>query len=166
MRGVPLYSNLLAMEDADGWAIAVVNFPALDERVYAGRGLGCFQDHAGGRKLPARVAAAPDEGVAPFLMSSGYTHWDEAKLLAVKRAGWALRTWGDAYGYALVATGRAQAMVDPIAAEWDLAPMPLIIGEAGGTFTTVDGVAGDPAAGSGVATGGVDHEALLALLRA
>lgn len=164
VRGVPLYSNLLAVADEHGWALGVINLPALDECVYAGRGLGCFQDDRHGEHRPAAVAP---RAASPFLMASGYTHWDEAALLAVKRAGWALRTWGDGYGYALVATGRADAMVDPTASLWDLAPMPVILSEAGGRFTTVDGgeLAPDATSSSGVATNGDGHEGLLALLR-
>ena len=165
MRGVPLYSNLLAVEDEHGWAAGVINLPALDECVYAGRGLGCFQDDRHGERRPARVGA---RSTTPFLMASGYTNWDEGALLAVKRAGWALRTWGDGYGYALVATGRADAMVDPVANLWDVAPMPVILSEAGGRFTTTDGgeLSVDAAASdvSGVATNGEGHEDLLALL--
>ena len=111
IRGVPLYTNLLALEDEHGWAVGVINLPALDECVYAGRGLGCFQDDRSG-VAPAGPGRARGPAT-PFLMASGYTHWDEAALLGVKRAGWALRTWGDGYGYALVATGRVDAMVDP-----------------------------------------------------
>ncbi len=161
MRGVPLYSNLLAVEDEHGWAVGVINLPALDECVYAGRGLGCFQDDRVGSRRPAHVG--PRSGT-PFLNASGYTHWDDSALLAVKRAGWALRTWGDGYGYAMVATGRADAMVDPAANLWDLAPMPVILSEAGGRFSTIDGDP-DPAGGSGVATNGDGHDDLLALLR-
>lgn len=161
MRGVPLYSNLLAIEDPHGWAVGVINLPALDECVYAGRGLGCFEDDRNGERRPARVS--PRSGT-PFMMASGYTHWDEGALLAVKRAGWALRTWGDGYGYAMVATGRADAMVDPAANLWDLAPMPVILAEAGGRFSTVEGSV-DPAGGSGVATNGDGHDELLALLQ-
>jgi histidinol-phosphatase len=165
MRGVPLYSNLLAVEDEHGWAVGVINLPALDECVFAGRGLGCFQDDRRGERRPARVGP---RSTTPFLMASGYTNWDEAALLAVKRDGWALRTWGDGYGYALVATGRADAMVDPAANLWDVAPMPVILAEAGGRFTTVGGadLAVDAAGAgvSGVATNGDRHDELLALL--
>lgn len=163
MRGVPLYTNLLALEDEHGWAVSVVNIPAIEECVYAGRGRGAFQDDRHGER-PARVGTRSS---TPFLMSSGYTHWDEDVLLSVKRGGWALRTWGDGYGYALVATGRADAMVDPTAALWDIAPMPLLLAEAGGTFTAVDGgelSIDDPLACSGVATNGEAHDELIRLL--
>ena len=164
MRGVPLYSNLLAVADEHGWAIGVINLPAIEEAVYAGRGLGCFQDDRHGERRPATVGPRSSP---PFLTASGYTHWDDDALLAVKRAGWALRTWGDGYGYALVATGRIDAMVDPTASLWDVAPMPVIIEEAGGRFTTVDGedLPPDVELTSGMATNGDGHDELRALLR-
>jgi len=161
MRGVPLYSNLLAVEDEHGWAIGVINLPGANECVFAGRGLGAFQDDCHGERRPARVG--PRSG-RPFLTASGFTRWDDQVLLRVKRGGWALRTWGDGFGYAMVATGRADAMVDPSAALWDIAPMPVILHEAGGRFSSWSG-SPDPREGSGVATNGEGHDELLALLR-
>jgi len=161
MRGVPLYSNLLAVEDEHGWAIGVINLPGAGECVYAGRGLGAVQEDRHGERRPARVG--PRSG-KPFLTASGFTRWDDDTLLRVKAAGWALRTWGDGFGYAMVATGRADAMVDPSAALWDIAPMPVILAEAGGRFSAWSG-SPDPREGSGVATNGEGHDELLALLR-
>ena len=81
-----------------------------------------------------------------------------------------MRTWGDAYGYYLVASGQAEAMIDPICSPWDLAPMPVIIKEAGGRFTDI---AGDtkldlraPADSiNGLASNGLIHDQLLDALR-
>jgi histidinol-phosphatase len=158
-RGVPLYSTLLALDDEHGPAIGVIVLPALSQAVYAGRGLGCWADGA-----PARVSSAPAlDGC--YLTASSYSHWDDRALLAVKHAGCHLRTWGDGYGYALVATGRADAMVDPTVEVYDVAPMPVIMAEAGGRFTSFDGAEG-AAGGSGVATNGLVHDDLLKLLRA
>lgn len=157
-RGIPLYSTLLAFDDEHGPAIGVIALPALGQVVWAGRGLGCWWD---GRV--AKVSATVSLNGA-YLMSSSYSHWDEDALLGVKRAGMVLRTWGDGYGYALVATGRADAMVDPEAELYDLAPMPLILAEAGGRFTSLEGDP-SPAGGSGVATNGRIHDALLSVTR-
>jgi histidinol-phosphatase len=156
-RGVPLYSNLLAVNDEDGPLIGVINLPALGQVVYAARGLGCFVNGQ-----PAR-ASAPIGLDEAYLSSSSYSHWNDDALLRVKHAGCSLRTWGDGYGYALVATGAIDAMVDPEVSWWDVAPMPVILAEAGGTFTDFAG-APDATTGSAVATGGADHAALLALL--
>ena len=157
-RGVPLYSTLLAMDDEHGPALGVIVLPALDEVVYAGRGLGCWT----GPGVPARVSATAAVGGA-YLMSSSFSHWPDGDLLAVKHTGAVLRTWGDGYGYSLVATGRADAMVDHTVERYDVAAMPVILAEAGGRFSAVTG---EPGAdhGSGVATNGRIHGELLALL--
>jgi histidinol-phosphatase len=156
-RGVPLYSTLLALHDQDGPALGVIGLPALGQAVYAGRGLGCWSD---GR--PARVSETSTLDGA-YLTTSGYSNWPDRALLAVKHAGCALRTWGDGYGYALVAAGRVDAMVDPEVDLYDVAAMPVILTEAGGRFTTVDGRE-DAGGGSGVATNGRVHDQLLGLL--
>lgn len=157
-RGVPLYANLLALDDEHGAAIGVVNIPALGEMVWAGRGRGCF--------LNGAPAAVSDHAAlaGAYVSTSGYEAWDETALLAVKRAGATLRTWGDGYGYLLVATGRIDAMVDPLAERYDLAPMAVILAEAGGRFSDLAGDA-TTAGGSGVATNGRIHDDLLECLR-
>ncbi len=106
-RGVPLYSTLLALDDEHGPVVGVIDLPALGTIVYAGRGLGCFRDGE-----PVHVSATADPAEA-WLSTSGYSCWPDADLLGVKRAGCQLRTWGDGYGYAMVATGRIDVMVDP-----------------------------------------------------
>ena len=156
-HGVPLYSNLLALEDPDGIAIGVINIPALGETVAAGRGLGCF---ANGAPVSVNQHATID---GTYLSTSGYTPWDDACLLRAKHAGLNLRTWGDGYGYLLVATGRIEAMFDPVAELYDLAPIPVIIAEAGGRFTSLDGQEG-PGHGNGLASNGLVHDELLAIL--
>jgi histidinol-phosphatase len=156
-RSVPLYTTLLAVEDEHGLAAGVIVMPALDEVVWAGRGRGCWHDGA-----PAAVSTTADLADG-YLTTSGYSHWPEDMLLAVRRSGLQMRTWGDGYGYALVATGRMDAMVDPIAAPYDLAPMPLVLAEAGGRFTDLTGVERYDG-GSGLATNGTLHDEVLALL--
>jgi histidinol phosphatase-like enzyme (inositol monophosphatase family) len=157
-HGVPLYTNLLAIEDADGIAVGVINVPALGETVYAGRGLGCF---ANGRPVTVNDH---DSFEGAYVSTSGLSPWDDDMLLRVKQTGFNVRTWGDGYGYVLVATGRIEAMVDPAAELYDLAPMPVILAEAGGRFTDLSGADG-PGGGSGLATNGRFHDELLAVLR-
>lgn len=156
-HGVPLYTNLLAVFDEHGPAVGVVNVPGLGETVAAGRGRGCTCNGQ-----PATVSSRR-ELTGSYLTTSGFDYWPDERLLAIKHAGIQMRTWGDGYGYVLVATGRVEAMVDPIAAHWDLAPMLTIIPEAGGRFTDWRG---NPTSesGAGVATNGHLHDDLLALL--
>lgn len=158
-HGVPLYSTLLAASDEHGPVVGVIHLPALGETVYAGRGRGCFSN---GR--PVRVSGTASVPGA-YLTTSGFDYWPDPALAAVKASGMVMRTWGDAYGYALVATGRADVMVDPTAAIWDLAPMMVILPEAGGRFTDLGGAARADG-GSGVASNGLLHDAVLPLLNA
>ena len=151
-HGVPLFSNLLAYFDEHGPAIGVINLPALGETVYAGRGLGCFVNGT-----PCRVSATRDLADA-YVCTSGLDNWPPAAL-AHFASTVKLRTWGDGYGYALVATGRVDAMIDPEIAYYDVAAMLTILPEAGGRFTDLAGVA-TAASGSGIASNGLLHDEL------
>jgi histidinol phosphatase-like enzyme (inositol monophosphatase family) len=156
-RGVPLYANLLALDDEHGPAIGVINIPGLAEVVAAGRGLGCFHN---GKPCAVSTTAALD---AAYASTSGLDSWPPSMLTRVLATTIKLRTWGDGYGYVLVATGRIDAMIDPIVAPYDVAPMRTILPEAGGRFSDLTGV--DRAdGGSGLATNGVLHDQLLAIL--
>ena len=155
--GVPLYSNLLALEDEHGIAVGVVNLPALGETVWAGRGLGCWSERGRAHVSDHRSL----DGA--YVMSSSLGHWPPGTVAALYEAGAILRTWGDGYGYALVATGRAAAMVDPTVEPYDLGPMPVLLAEAGGRFTDMGGEV-TIEQGSGVASNGFVHDALLAIL--
>jgi len=156
-HGVPLYSNLLALLDRDGCAVGVVNLPALDEVVYAARGTGCFYNDAA-----CHVSTTTTIDGA-YLSTSGLDHWSPAALTRVLDSPCKLRTWGDGYGYLLVATGRIDAMIDPLVEPYDIAPMSVILREAGGRFTDLHGVDRIDG-GSGLATNGLLHDEVRALL--
>lgn len=132
-HGVATYSNLLYVEDEHGPAIGVINLPALGETVYAGRGLGCFLD--GTRVEVTRR----DDPAGAYLCCTGFHEWTPSMFTRVQEAGIELRTWGDAYGYALVASGRVDAMFDPVLAWWDIAALTVIVPEAGGRLTSRTG---------------------------
>lgn len=150
IRRIPLYSTLLALLDEHGMAAGVINLPALGRTVAAGRGRGCFLD--GTRTRVSERAGL--EGA--MLTTTGFDLLRGETAERLHRSPLKIRGWGDAYGYALVAAGMAEAMYDPIAAPWDLAPMEVIIPEAGGVFTDRNGVS-DFRAGSGLATNGLLH---------
>lgn len=158
-KGVPLYSTLIALIDEHGPAVGVIHLPALGETVAAGRGLGATFNGE-----PCRVSDHRTIDGA-YATTSGFGYWPRDALQRVLDSNVIFRTWGDAYGYALVATGRAEAMIDPLANPWDVAPMAVIIPEAGGRFSNYDGVeqADSWQRNSGVATNGAIHDELLAL---
>jgi histidinol phosphatase-like enzyme (inositol monophosphatase family) len=165
-RGVGTYTNLVYLEDEHGPAIGVINVPAMGETVYAGRGLGCFFDGA-----PCGVSKRMSTDGA-YVCVSGFHGWTPTMFERVAGAGINLRTWGDAYGYALVASGRVEAMFDPMMACWDLAALLVVVPEAGGTITSRHGEPAEVAhldhpeyAYSAIASNGAFHDELLDLLR-
>ncbi len=164
-HGVPLYTNLVALLDDDGPAIGVINVPALGECVWAGRELGCFHStNATGLDGRRVDLAQPAMAVAgTWLMTSGLRVWRGEVIDRLSAAGVHMRTWADAYGYLLVATGRVDAMVDPIANLWDLAAPYVVVTEAGGRFTDLAG-ADRAEGGNGIATAGPVHDALRVLV--
>jgi len=157
-HGVGLFTNLLYLEDEHGPAVGVINVPAIGEMVAAGRGLGCWFNGA-------RCHVNDHDSLSRAVLSaSGFDWWTEEQLTKAHRSGMLLRTWGDGYGYMLVATGRIEAMVDPSIHYWDIAPCQVIIPEAGGRWSALDGTA-DARSGSFVATNGHIHDAVLDALR-
>lgn len=132
VRGVPLYGVLIGLEIAGAIAAGAAYFPALDEMVAAATGEGCWWN---GRRV--RVSDVTDlrratvcfTDVAGFARHGRAAAWERIQAATYYRAG-----WGDCYGHALVATGRAELMLDPIMNAWDCGPFPVILREAGGYF--------------------------------
>ena len=160
VAGVPLYSNLLALTDGERTLIGIANFPALGETIYAVRNEGCFWN---GRR--AQVSTVDDLSEA-VLLTSGLNYFG-GKIAAWERLvdrSYIQRTWGDAYGYFLVATGRAEVMLDPAMYLWDAAPFQVIMDEAGGTFTDWNGT---PTihAGESLATNGMLFDQVVDIIK-
>ena len=155
ISGVPLYSTLIGVEHDQQSLIGVIYVPGLDECVSAAKGLGAVYQK-GETQQPARVSARESLASGLFVTSQvdSFAQRGAADaFLRLQQAAYITRTWGDGYGYLLVATGRAEAMVDPKMNVWDAAAMQPILEEAGGTFTDWQGV---PTifGGEGVATNG------------
>jgi histidinol phosphatase-like enzyme (inositol monophosphatase family) len=132
VAGVPLYGVLIGVEREGVPIVGVIYLPPLGDMVSAATGLGC---HWNGR--PCRVSETKELKDALVVCSSirraqkrsgAYEELAEKVRLC--------RTWGDAFGYAMVATGRAEVMLDPVKSPWDVGPMPVILAEAGGCFST------------------------------
>ena len=161
MRGVPLYGVLIGVEVDGEPTVGVAHFPALAETVAAARGLGCRRN---GR--PASVSSTHDlEDAVVLTTSLGWAVDPDpaAGFRKLARRCEFARTWGDAYGHVLVATGRADVMVDPVLAPWDAGPLLTILTEAGGRFTDLDGRA-TIHGGSGVSTNGHVHDQVMEIL--
>jgi histidinol-phosphatase len=139
--GVPLYSMLLTLEVDGAAVLGCCHLPVQRETLVAAAGAGAW---VGGKR--ARMSECEDLAAAR-LVTSGLEYWrdrstDEhrAGFERLQRATRFARTWGDGFGYFLVATGRVELYCDPICGEaWDIAPFGVIFAEAGGRFTQFDG---------------------------
>ncbi len=171
IRGVPLYATLIGCRREGRGVLGVIAIPALDELVYAARGGGAWHVRAGSEPEPARVSSTTDLGGA-LICSSDFTAF--AKWSGGAQAGRAarerletacgvVRTWGDGYGYLLVATGRADIMIDPLLNAWDAAAVEVVVAEAGGRFSDWQG-RDRIESGDGFATNGRLHDAVRNLL--
>ena len=164
IHGVPLYGVLVGLLDGEESVLGVIHLPALGETVAAGAGNGCAWWRDGAAPVAARVRATARLDRA-LVLATDFGRLENPgptlERLAARAAR--LRTWGDCYGHALVATGRADAMIDPRMSPWDSVPLLSIVEEAGGRFTTLTGER-RPAGGSAVSTNGTLHAAVLDLL--
>lgn len=168
MQGVPLYTVLIGVEVEGAPRVGVIHCPPLDETVSAAWDLGCRWRRGAPRPVDraARVSGVDDLSRAVVLLTD-----PEAVLESPVGKGWRSlagqarfsRGWGDAYGHLLVATGRAEAMVDPELSPWDAAPLLPVIREAGGRFTDLEGRS-NIHGGSGVSTNGRLHDEVLETL--
>ena len=137
ISGVPLYSVLVALEWKGEMVAGVIHLPALRETVYAARGLGCW---CNGRR--ARVSDVSDLSQARISATCTKLFEQQGRLGAFDRLRTACLTdrgWADAYGYACLATGRVDVVLDPIMHIWDNAALLPVVTEAGGTFTDWQG---------------------------
>lgn len=155
--GVPLYSNLLAVIENGEPILGIINLPGLTEMLWATKGSGAF---CNGEQI--RVSQR-SELAGSYATTSGIGTWKPEVLHSLDEAGMIVRTWGDAYGYSLVATGRAEAMIDPTCSIWDIAPVGLIVTEAGGRFSDLAGTE-HVFGGNGLATNAKIHAEMLNLV--
>jgi histidinol-phosphatase len=162
VRGVPLFGVLIGVEEAGEATVGVLHFPALNETVYAAAGVGCWWN---GRRALVSDRSTLDDAVA--LTSDSETierHGRSSGWNRLRSRARLTRTWGDCYGYALVATGRAEIMVDASVSPWDTTAVRPVIEEAGGVFTDWDGTASHTS-GHAIATNAALANEVRTLLR-
>ncbi len=167
ISGVPLYGTLIGVEFESRSVAGVIYIPALDEMISAAVGQGAWYVRGSSAPRPARVSAKTTLSEGLFLTSEVKTFDRVGRRKAYERleaASRLTRTWGDCYGYLLVAVGRAEAMVDPVMNVWDCAALQPILEEAGGTFTDWKG---QPTiyGGEAIATNGRVLDEVLAVSR-
>jgi len=171
IRGVPLYATLVGCRHGGRGVLGVIAIPALDEMVHAARGGGAWHTTAAAAPVAAKVSAKSTlrESLVCSSDFTSFARWSggrldgEAARGRVESACGVVRTWGDGYGYLLVATGRAEIMIDPLLNPWDAAAVDVVVTEAGGRFSDWQG-RDSIDSGDGVATNGAVHGAVLDML--
>jgi len=138
VHGVPLFGTLIGIEHHDRMVAGVCRFPAMDEVVYAADGHGCWWKIRDQAERRTHVPQTTDISHAR-LMFTEPTHWRSTgrfeTIVSVMDQVRIARGWGDCYGHALVATGRAEIAIDPLMSPWDIAALIPILREAGGHCT-------------------------------
>ncbi len=167
IHGVPLYATLVAVQREGESVAGVIHIPALDECVYAAVGQGAWYVHGKTPPQPTKVSQRKTLSQGLFLTSE-VLNFDEIDRRDVfdrlQAAARLTRSWGDGYGYFMVATGRAEVMVDPVVEVWDLAALPPIIELAGGAFTDWQGRR-TIHSGQAVATNALVHDEVLEIVK-
>jgi histidinol-phosphatase len=161
VRGIPLWGTLIALERDGDLAVAVASAPALGTRWWAARGEGAFAD---GRAIRvSSVSRLEDASFSHGGVRSFDKHGHGPALRALAERTWMERAYGDFWPHMLVAEGRLDFTLEASVNLWDLAPVQLIVEEAGGRFTDFTGAA-RPDGGSGLSSNGLLHDEVLAAL--
>jgi histidinol phosphatase-like enzyme (inositol monophosphatase family) len=149
LQSVPLWGTLVAVAEGESVIAGAAYFPALEETIVAARGEGSWWNGSRaavstvGELAEARLVTTDARFLRDGARRERWTH--------LQNGARTMRTWGDCYGYLLVATGRADIMVDDVISDWDGAAFMPIITEAGGEFTDWRGRA-TPFGGDAIAT--------------
>src|SRR3954452_7817284 len=167
VRGVPVWGTLIALLDGDEPVVGLVSAPALHRRWWAAAGVGAWT----GRRLESATRCRVSDVTTlddASLSYSSLSGWEQRGgldgFLDLSRSVWRTRAYGDFWSYVLLAEGAVDVACEPEVSLWDLAALDVIVREAGGRFTDLDGVPG-PAGGSALASNGQLHDAALDKLR-
>ncbi|MBP1157870.1 histidinol-phosphatase [Rhodococcus sp. PvR099] len=163
VRGVPVWATLIALLQDGVPVVGVISAPALKRRWWAAEGTGAFASFDGGE--PTRIStSAVNRLESASLSFASLSGWRDRgirdQFIALTDEVWRVRGYGDFYSYCLLAEGALEIAAEPEVSLWDLAPLDILVREAGGRFTALDGSAG-PHGGSAVASNGLLHDAVL-----
>ncbi|WP_314171985.1 histidinol-phosphatase [Streptomyces winkii] len=172
VRGVPVWATLIALtelgEGGDQPVVGLVSAPALNRRWWAAKGGGAYTGRSLSQATRLHVSGIEAVRNASFAYSSLHG-WEERGMLPgfleLTRDCWRTRGYGDFWPYMMVAEGSVDACAEPELSLWDMAAPAIIVQEAGGMFTGLDGRDG-PHSGSALASNGVVHEEVLTYLTA
>src|SRR6185437_261273 len=168
VRGVPVWASLIALLQDGVPVVGAVSAPALQRRWWAAHGQGAFVAVNGAppRRLSVSSVAQLSSASLSFSSLSGWAQRGvRDRFIALTDAVWRVRAFGDFLSYCLVAEGAVDIAAEPEVSVWDLAALDIVVREAGGALTALDGTAG-PHRGSAVATNGLLQQQVLDALAA
>jgi histidinol phosphatase-like enzyme (inositol monophosphatase family) len=161
MREFPFWGTLLALEYEGEVVLGVISMPAVNDLIYASKGNGCYYNSK--KAKASRIDSLKNSyciyGGLDYILRQSY---GKNFLKLVGKCSYS-RGFGDCHGYSFVINGRAEMMIDPHVAPYDVAPVKICVEEAGGVFTDINGnksIYG----GNAVATNGILHDEVLKLL--
>jgi histidinol-phosphatase len=165
LRGVPAWATLIALVEHGVPTVGVISAPALGRRWWAATGQGAWTSDGAARRISVSgVSDLADAYLSTTDLGSWVTYHSRERYLALVDACWETRAFGDFWQHCLVAEGALDLAAEPIVNTWDVAPVRVLIEEAGGTFTDLSG---DPRidGGTALSSNGHLHKAALDLLQ-
>lgn len=167
VRGVPIWATLIALLEDGVPVVGVISAPALNRRWWAAQGDGAWTSYDGGESRSIAVSSVSELSSASLSFAS-LSGWQDRNIrdrfIELTDAVWRVRGYGDFFSYCLLAEGTLDIAAEPEVSLWDLAPLDILVREAGGRFTSLDGDPG-PHGGSAVATNGLLQAEVLDRLR-
>jgi histidinol-phosphatase len=167
LRGVPVWATLIALVEDGAPAVGVISAPALRRRWWAATGAGAHTRDANGTSRTIAVSGVGDLADA-YLSTTDLGSWAEHRsresYLSLVDATWESRAFGDFWQHCLVAEGAIDLAAEPIVNPWDVAAVQVLVQQAGGRFTDLDGVARYDG-GTALSSNGLLHDAALTLLQ-
>jgi histidinol-phosphatase len=174
LRGVPTWATLIALVENENVVASVVTSPALYRRWYASVGGGAFvtegASSAGSpgetKSVPRKLAVSKVSQISDASIAySDFQGWGarRANFEKLLDGAWRTRGLGDFWSHMLVAEGAVDVAIEPSLALWDMAALDLIVREAGGKFSSLDGVDG-PFGPNAISSNGALHSAIVAAL--
>ncbi|WP_338892943.1 histidinol-phosphatase [Rhodococcus sovatensis] len=167
VRGVPVWASLIALLVDGVPVVGVISAPALNRRWWAAQGDGAWTSYDGGESRSIAVSSVSELSSASLSFAS-LSGWQDRNIrdrfIELTDAVWRVRGYGDFFSYCLLAEGTLDIATEPEVSLWDLAPLDILVREAGGRFTSLDGDPG-PHGGSAVATNGLLQDEVLDRLR-
>lgn len=166
VRGVPVWATLISLVVDDEVVLGVVSAPALQRRWWASAGQGAWTGKSLMKATECRVSDVRRLEDASFSYSS-ISGWEDRGLgedmLALMRRVWRTRAYGDFWSYMLLAEGAVDIAAEPELEVYDMAALDIIVREAGGRFTSLEGRDG-PWGGNALASNNHLHDAALSFL--